>query len=194
MEQSGGGFWLYLRIVALNVATAVMIFTISQTVPPPATLHASNLINVISKQQIQNTKSGIPTQIVIPSLGIDLAVGVGSYNPNDENWTIDASQAYYADTSVPINDHNGTTLIYGHAQQPVFGNLQNILPDSEAIVSTDTGYKFHYRYVSMQQVLPTDTSVFQDTGEPKLVLQTCTGAWDSYRALFTFHLESVNKI
>lgn len=179
--------------MALNIATACMFYAISLTVSLPnvSSVHAYG--RLASSQQVKSIISGIPAKLVIQSIGMDLAVGTGSYDSNTGSWTNDGTKAYYADVSVPSNDHNGTTLIYGHGQQPVFGELHNLQPNDEAVVYSENGYYFHYSYQSMRQVLPTDTSVFQENGKPNLVLQTCSGAWDSYRSLYTFELKSVEK-
>jgi LPXTG-site transpeptidase (sortase) family protein len=137
---------------------------------------------------------GTPVRIVIPSLGIDLPVAVGSYNPNDASWTLDNTKAYYADNSLPANDSNGKTIIYGHAQAPVFAALIYLPPEAKAEVYTDSGHVFHYVYTTMKEVDPTDTTIFGADGPPTLVLQTCSGPWDAYRALFSFKLEAVQKI
>jgi sortase (surface protein transpeptidase) len=189
MKKGSGGFWLYARIVVLNIAVAGMFFTISQN-PPSATVFRS----LILTSQTKPIKSGIPSRIVISSLGMDLAVGTGSYDSNTGNWTIDDTKAYFADVSVPANDRGGTTLIYGHNQGPVFGALHTISPGAETVVYSDSGYNFHYIYQSMRQVLPNDTSVFQDNGKPILILLTCSGGWDKYRSLYVFKLESVDRL
>jgi sortase (surface protein transpeptidase) len=189
MKRGSGGFWLYARIMALNIAAAGMFFAISQNPPSPTVFRT-----FVYSQQTKQIKSGIPTRIVISSLGLDLAVGTGSYDSSTESWTIDDTKAYFADVSVPLNNRGGTTLIYGHNQGPVFGGLHSILPDSEAVVYSDSGYNFHYIYQSMQQVLPNDTSVFQDNGTPKLVLLTCSGGWDTYRSLYVFKLQSAGRL
>lgn len=189
MKKGNGGFWLYARIVVLNIAVAGMFFAISQNPPSPTVFRP-----LILTSQIKPIKSGIPSRIVISSLGMDLAVGTGSYDSNTGNWTIDDTKAYYADVSVPVNDHNGTTLIYGHNQGPVFGALHTIQLGAEAVVYSDTNYRFHYIYQSMRQVLPSDVSIFQENGKPGLMLLTCSGGWDTYRSVFTFKLESVDRL
>jgi hypothetical protein len=189
MKKGNGGFWLYARIMALNIAVAIMFFAVSQTPPTPTVYRP-----FVYTQQTKPIKSGNPTRIVISSIGLDLAVGTGSYDSNTGSWTIDDTKAYFADVSVPLNNRSGTTIIYGHNQGPVFGALHTILPVAETVVYSDSGYNFHYVYQSMQQVLPSDTSVFQDNGKPKLVLLTCSGGWDTYRSLYVFKLESVNRL
>lgn len=196
MKHFANRLWFYLSVGVLNLAVAVMFYVI--TIKPPV-VHASSPDSLVSralarKPRVVPAIQGVPVRIVIPSISIDLPVGLGSYDPNDGSWTIDATKAYYADISVPINDSNGQTLIYGHAQWPVFARLVNLPEGATADVYTDNGYVFHYKYTSLGKVLPSDMSVFRTDGPPTLVLQTCTGAWDAYRALYSFKLESERKV
>jgi LPXTG-site transpeptidase (sortase) family protein len=188
--------WFYGLMAVLNVAVGVMFLTVNIRPSPPSVM--ATIVTVSRPRpvipRVIPAIVGIPTRIIIPSLSIDLAVDVGSYNPADNSWTVGATKAYYADMSMPLNNSNGSTLIYGHAQPQVFGRLPQIQPQSEALVYTDTGYLFTYRYQSVKNVLPTDTSVFTASGAPTLVLQTCAGDWDAYRALFSFALLSEEKI
>lgn len=183
----------YGLIGLLNVAVGVMFYTVNIT-PTPA--HASPGPVVIARRTPASIPAtqGIPTRVQVPSLNIDLPVGVGTYNPGDASWTVDATRAYYADASMPINNSNGTTLIYGHAQSTVFETLPQIQADAEAIVTTDTGFAFHYRLSSSKEVPPSDVSVFTSTGAPTLVLQTCIGAFSELRALYSFHLVSIDTL
>ena len=193
LHLTGQKAWFYSLIGLLNLAVGVMFYVINIA---PAPVMAAPQIHRRPPVVIKSIAAtqGIPIRVAVPSLNIDLPVAVGSYNPDDGSWTVDATQAYFADASMPINNSNGTTLIYGHAQSTVFETLPQIQPDAEAIVTTDTGYAFHYRYTSVQEVPPTDTSVFNATGAPKLVLQTCIGAYSELRALFSFTLISIEKL
>lgn len=186
----------YLGIGVLNLAVGVMFYTVTIKPPVVAAISPGSIVSreLPKKPHVVPAIKGIPTRIVIPSVSIDLAVGIGSYDPHDGSWTIDATKAYYADMSLPINDSNGRTLIYGHAQSPVFARLVNIPPHAKADVYTKNGYVFHYSYTSLKKVLPTDMSIFREDGPPTLVLQTCTGAWDAYRAMYLFKLESEHKL
>lgn len=174
----------------LNIAVGVMFYTINITPTPvlasPASLFRPAVVKAISATQ------GVPIRIVIPSLLIDLPVDVGTYNQDSGSWTVDATRAYYADASMPVNNSNGLTLIYGHAQSSVFETLPQIQPDAEALIYTNTGYIFHYRHTSVRVVQPTDVSVFTPNGPPKLVLQTCTGVYSELRALYSFKLTSID--
>ncbi len=195
MTRSNTNRWFYGLMAALNLAVGVMFYTVNVQLEPPTVVDTALVVSrpPPARTQLIPATVGTPTRIVVPSLAIDLPVGVGSFNPADGSWTLDATKAYYADTSLPVNNSNGNTLIYGHAQSQVFGRLPELRPQAEAIVYTDNGYVFRYNYTSVKNVLPTDTSVFTASGAPTLVLQTCTGDWDAYRALFSFTFKSEGK-
>lgn len=190
MSQLGAKIWFYVVVGLLNMAVGATFYVINIRITPPSTV----VWTPPPAPVVIPVKQGIPTHITIPSLAIDLPVGVGSYDQASGNWLVDATKAYYADMSLPVNDHNGNTLIYGHAQAPVFARLPQIQAGSEAVVTTDTGFAFHYSYQAMREVSPSDISVFYATGPPTLTLQTCMGDWDAYRGLFSFKLDSVVKV
>lgn len=188
--------WLYSSLAAIYVAVFAMFTQVVS--PPPAIAVQPQPPLVVVKQPIPKPQprpaiQGIPTHITVPSLGINLNVQVGHYDPATGDWSLDLVNAYYAAYSLPVNESNGTTLIYSHAQAGLFDKLPLITEGSEAIIHSDTGYVFRYVYQSVRQVDPTDTSVFVFDGPPTLVLQTCVGDWSQYRALFSFKLVSVSK-
>lgn len=196
MKHVADRIWFYLCLGVLDAAVGITFYVITMKPPIAAAISRDAELSqeLAMRPRVIKAIKGMPVRIVIPSLGIDLPVGVGSYNPSDGSWSIDASKPYYADISVPVNDSNGQTLIYGHNQTQVFAALAAITPGAEADIYTDNGYVFHYTYSSMTKVVPTDMSVFRTDGPPTLVLQTCTGPWDAYRALYSFKLESVDKV
>lgn len=190
--------WLFPLFGLLNTAVVVMFYVVNINVdsPPPP---QPNITPSVVRSEAAGPATipavvGTPTRIVVPSLDIDLVVDVGSYDARNRTWTIGSANAYYADPSLPANDSNGRTLIYGHAQPQVFGRLPKIQPNAEAIVYTDNGLIFRYSYESVKEVIPTDTSVFSAEGPPTLILQTCTGDWDAYRGLFSFRFDSQEKL
>lgn len=129
---------------------------------------------------------GVPVNIDVPEVGVGLEVLPGSYDASVGDWTLSYSHALHADSSMPLNDANGTTLLYAHALSGLFGELPSLQPGMIAHVMSDTGRVFRYTYRSSVEVLPSDTSVFTSKGPPTLVLQTCSGAWDTHRALYYF--------
>lgn len=151
-------------------------------------VHAEPKLAIRPRPAIQ----GEPTHISVPSIGIELPVKSGNYNADAASWTIDHSGAFHADLSMPVNESNGTTLIYAHAQSGLFDTLPHLAPGAQATVTTNNGHTFLYTYVSVDQVTPNDTSVFRADGPPTLVLQTCSGDWSQYRDLYAFQLTKVS--
>lgn len=180
----------------LNIAVGVMFYAVNLQPQQPQLMTIETIIHrpQPSRLRIIPAIAGTPTHILVPSLKIDLAVGVGSFDAASNSWTIDASRAFYADISLPANNSNGRTLIYGHAQWQVFGNLPDITPQAEAIVDTDNGYEFRYSYQSKTDFSPADTTIFSASGPPTLILQTCSGNWDAYRTMYSFKFEAVTKL
>ncbi|HEV7952097.1 MAG TPA: class F sortase [Candidatus Saccharimonadales bacterium] len=176
----------------LNLAVGVMFYTVG-IAPISVSANIAPATQRIIPQALHITQ-GIPIRVVVPSASIDLPVKVGSYNPDSASWDVDMDNAYYADVSVPVNNSNGTTMIYGHAQSDIFENLPSIQPDTKAVVYTDNGYEFHYQHTTSRLVLPTDVSVFTESGPPELVLQTCIGVYSELRGLYSFKLVAINKI
>lgn len=189
MKQGSSRVGFYSLVMCLNIFVAAMFIVITTPLPTPA----PTPVVQVAPRQIAPAISGTPTRIQIPSLGLDLAIETGSYNPETGDWMLGTEKAYYANTSVPANDNNGVTLLYGHAQTQIFANLVNLKQGAQATVYTDNGRVFYYRYHSVKNVEPTDTSVFRIDGAPTLVLQTCTGAWDAYRAMYSFDFMKETK-
>lgn len=178
----------------LNLAVGVMFYTVNITpMPVSATRIPTPISQVTAPKEIPATV-GIPIKVSVPSVAIDLPVKVGSYHPEDGSWDLDLTSAYYADVSMPINNANGATIIYGHAQATIFETLPQIQPGAEATVHTDTGYAFKYQFISSKEVPPTDVSVFTANGPPTLVLQTCIGVYSELRGLYSFKLIAIDKL
>lgn len=185
----------YAVFTALNLLVGALFFALYAPRPVEATsVVASEApqvkeIKIATRQAVQ----GIPVRVVLPSLGIDLSVAVGTFDPNDASWTLNDTQAFYADISVPANDNNGVTLLYGHARSAVFSRILQVADGAEAIVYTDNGNVFRYIYESRQDVDPSDLSVVHTDGPPTLMLQTCSGPFDAYRTMISFKLTSVGR-
>lgn len=134
--------------------------------------------------------SGKPVRITIPSAGIDLSVSDGTYNASDGSWTLSDTGAHYATMTSLANDHAGTTFIYGHGTDVVFGKIGSSRPPAGTLahVTTDNGKVFTYSLTTTADTNPSDTSIFDDTtnGAPRLVVQTCTGIFSEWRTMFTF--------
>ena len=189
---SRGIYYSIFGVINLAVGITFYVVFLFQITPPVKAMLAMPAHIAVRTKPIAAI-SGTPTRILIPSIGVDVSIGVGSYDPSDGTWTLDNNRAFYADASVPVNNNNGVTLIYGHARRAVFGRLNEVIEGDEVTVLTDSGYSFHYAYKSKQDVSPGDTTIFNDGGAPTLVLLTCSGPWDAYRTLVSFQLMGEQK-
>lgn len=179
----------FLAGTLLNLATVSMIIFVLWQVPS----QPQPAFSYTPPDMKRSATVGVPSHLEIASLGIELPVQPGSFDPASQNWTLSEESALHALATVPLNDANGATLLYGHATSAVFGNLPQLKPGDIAKVASDTGATFYYAYQSRIDVDPTDTRVFDTSGKPRLVLQTCTGPWDSMRSLYTFTLQRVER-
>lgn len=184
----------YVSIGVLNLCVALMFITVLWPHPPTQTLAVTYPV-VISRALKEPPKAesiiGTPTRVEVPAVGIDSTVRAGDYDTQSKTWSIDTTSAFYATATVPVNNTNGTTLIYGHAGWGIFETLPAAQAEAEARISTSEGYTFIYTFESNRQVEPTDTSFMTSSGPPQLVLQTCSGAFDTYRTLVTFRLKGI---
>lgn len=143
----------------------------------------------------QKTVSGQPIRIVIPDKGIDLPVDEGGYDAVSKTWTLSPTHAEFAVSTMPANDHGGTTFIYGHGTDAVFGKLGMNRPaiGSTAEIYTDNNHVFTYTLQSVQNLTPNDTSILRhiSEGPPRLIVQTCTGAFSEWRSEFIYTLRKV---
>jgi LPXTG-site transpeptidase (sortase) family protein len=137
--------------------------------------------------------SGSPTQISIPAANISLPVIKGYYYPSTKDWTLTLDKAQFATPSTEPNNVEGNTFIYGHARTNVFYHLNRLKAGDMVTVTTDSGYKFEYIFISTYATKPTDTSVFTYQGPPMLTLQTCSGSFWQNRQMYLFSFVSYEK-
>lgn len=143
------------------------------------------------------TISGKPLRIVIEGTSIDLPLDDGIYNEQDGSWTLSQTHAQYAVMSAPANDHAGTTFIYGHGTDAVFGKIGTNHPPVGTIAKLyTTTHVFSYQLRDIHDYTPDDTSIFDNltSGKPRLVVQTCTGMFSEWRTMFVFTFQKVDRI
>ena len=179
-------------ITALNVGVVLMFAAILAPRAEPIVV-ANVQANPRASEQSQGRKPiiGTAARVTVLSVGIDETVRSGPYDIQNKSWTIDSQSAFHADVTVPVNNTNGTSLIYGHADQNLFGRLPEVTDGATAVVYTLEGFRFTYDFESSRQVDPTDVSALTSSGPAKLLLQTCSGPFDMYRTLATFRLREV---
>lgn len=182
----------YIPLAILNIGVGLMFAVILVPSPEPPEISVVAAPSHHEKlQPIVKPITGTAQRVVVPSVAIDVAVREGSYDSDSESWSIDTQSAFHASTTVPVNNTNGTAFIYGHAGWQIFETLPSVQKGAEATVYTAEGYRFVYEFESNRQVDPTDVSLLTEAGPPKLMLQTCSGAFDTYRTLVTFRLKGV---
>ncbi len=192
----------YAYLAILNVGVGSMIVVLCGAMLKPRQVEALALAPVSTSLVVATPDvvaapvrpvTGTATRVVVPSIGINTVVQEGAYNAGANSWAISSGSAFHANTTVPVNNTNGSTLIYGHAEWPLFGRLPEAGEGAEAIVHTVEGLQFTYMFESKRQIDPADTSALVSTGPPKLLLLTCSGAFDAYRTLVTFQLTGVTR-
>lgn len=143
---------------------------------------------VITQPAVQEPTaiSGRPVRLQIERLQIDVPVLDGQYDAGEGSWNVSNTAAHYALITDLPNTAAGNTLMYGHYRKEVFSRLRKLQPGDIAVVTTDNGLQFLYRYETVTTVEPTDTSIFSYRGSPRLTLQTCSGLFMQHRQLFGF--------
>lgn len=136
------------------------------------------------------TIQGRPVRLEIPSLSIDLPVIDGYYNTQRQEWTLTKDKVQYAAMTAPANNAGGNTFLYGHNRAGVFDTLNRIQLRDTAVITTDNGHRFTYRFSGALETTPDDDALFRYQGKQILTIQTCSGAWYQHRQLFTFDLVS----
>lgn len=186
---------IILCTISLSALIPSVYFWFQNKKQVQAAIQSSNGKEIVTPTTVARPDviTGRPTELHIPSLGLDLGVADGIYNPKTGQWTLSNDKVHYALMTVEPNNVQGNTLIYGHYRPGVFSTLKSIQPGAKVIVRTDSGNIFNYKYSSQRVVDPSDGTVFQYEGKPILTLQTCTGRYMQNRQLFTFNLESVSR-
>lgn len=141
------------------------------------------------------TISGKPIRIALSSRGIDLPVADGGYDTSSKTWSLRPDKAMFATMSSQPNNEMGMTFIYGHGTDTVFGKIGSNHPPigSTADIYTDNGHVFSYKLNAIEDLTPTDTWILrnQKIGPPRLLIQTCTGAYSQWRTMFEYSYTSV---
>lgn len=171
------------------------------TLHPVHRLPGSQLVSITKAQQVPVSPalsrpgaiSGKPVRLVIPDSGIALAIDDGYYDSDTNAWTLSPTHAQFAMTSSLSNTEAGDTFVYGHNNNLVFGALRHNTPaiGAKAMVFTDNGHIFTYKFQSVSSLTPDDTTALHYQGPPVMTIQTCTGSTNEWRTLFRFTLEQV---
>ena len=134
----------------------------------------------------------LPKQIIIPSLGIDLAVNkakvIGGY------WEVFTDSAGWGEGS-GIPGEAGNQVIFAHAREGLFLPLRQVETGMKVYVlvediptsSESNGLRgaswYSYEVTEVKEVYPNDTEVIKPTEDERLTLYTCSGFTDSKRLI-----------
>lgn len=159
--------------IRVNVDSAVF----SQTV------NAYNPVKIdpgfIQPQSLPKLNREIPTQIIIPSVAIDIPVKeskiVNGY------WEVFENSAGWGEGSA-APDEIGNQVIFAHARQGLFLPLQNVKSGQKVYILTDNKF-YTYEVESIHEVNPSETEVIKPTPDSVLTLYTCSGLADSKRLI-----------
>jgi len=125
-------------------------------------------------------------RLLVPSIGIDAAVGVKSFDADGAMQTPGAPDVvvWYDFSSQPINDGNAVFaghLDYANYGPAVFWRLGELQPGDAIEVYLGDGTIVRYRVTSIRPYAATDdaSGVVASTGRPTITLITCDGAFDA---------------
>ncbi len=187
---------------SLAIGAILLVFGVSMLIGPfisrvnQKSLAVQSVDEVISQSAPPNQVlrvEGRPSVISVPSVGINLPIIDGIYYPKSASWSLSLDKAHYAVMTSLSNNQSGNTFIYAHNRRGVFINLPSVKVGDLAVITTEDGKKFTYRYRSATTTNPNDTQILNYQGAPILSLQTCTGLWYQNRTIFIFDYVSVEE-
>ncbi len=191
-----------LGIIILSIGIGLMAFIMVQNFTQrqalatgdasPAPIVSQELKATVNTSQ--RAVTGVPSNIKIDSIGMDLAIRNGVYDPATAKWTLADDAAFYATPTSPLSSSPANTLIYGHNSHAVFSSLFNLKQGDQAVVKADNGYEFVYTFSESKTIKPTDVSILNVGDKPQITLQTCTGWLDQYREVFIFYLTDYRQV
>lgn len=126
-----------------------------------------------------------PTQIYIPGATINLPVKSAKIAYN--TWEVSNSTASFGEGSA-LPGTIGNTVIFAHAREGLFGNLEAVEENQLIYIFTDHNW-YAYRIKEKLIVSPTDIDVIKKSEGAELTLFTCTGLHDSHRLVIKAVLE-----
>jgi LPXTG-site transpeptidase (sortase) family protein len=143
----------------------------------PVSVHASPSKAIFSQY---------PTQIIIPSVGINLPVIPAQIKY--DTWEVSLAGASFGEGSF-LPGNKGNTVIFSHALPYLFANLVNLKKDQYIHVFTKNDW-FVYKVTEVFVVDPQNTNIIFSKNNYELTLFTCTGDNYTKRFIVKAHLVS----
>lgn len=184
-----------IAIYMITIGTIGALLYSSQLRGNQSLTASNNQVHYRYMTQSVDTISGTPSRIIIPDRMIDLQIDDGSYSQKTKKWTVSPLHANFAITSVLPNNRSGTTFVYGHGNNQVFGKIGTNPPPigSKAEIYTANGHVFQYELALIENLKPSDTWIIKNTsgGQARLIVQTCTGLFSEWRTMFVYQFKKV---
>lgn len=169
------GFLSRLFFTISIVSSLLVIFLVWQRTTPRR-LQFDHSVQYSSERQSE--KSGIPTGISIPAIGVWLPVFPTTIK--DNQWvTTSRGVSFIQNSGIP--GVSGNSIFYGHNWSNLLGSLPSIKPGDIIEIITNDSSRVVFEVQTTQTVDPSDTSVLSQTQEPQITIYTCNGFLDSTR-------------
>jgi LPXTG-site transpeptidase (sortase) family protein len=120
-----------------------------------------------------------PLRIVIPKLGIDIAIVEAPLVQG--SWEVSQRNANHGEGSA-YPGQKGNMVIFAHARIHLFLPLHAISKNDDIYVLTDKKW-YVYSVNDIIQVVPTQTTLINPTSDERLTLFTCSGFSDEKRLI-----------
>ena len=169
--------WLKNKPPSLLVAFGLFIFFVGAS-----RYHQIRILSFTKPITVAQTAlvGELPSQIAIPSIGIDLPIDVGEIR--DGVWQISYSNPTFLNTSARPGT-GGNVVIYGHNKKVIFGNLPYLSIGQKIIVKTAGGKIYTYEAYQKDFVAADRIDLVSPTDKEELTIYTCWGIFDSQRAV-----------
>ena len=131
--------------------------------------------------QSQTVQIGeLPSQILIPSIEIDMPVDIGEIK--DNVWQISYKNPTFLSSSNRPGS-GGNVVIYGHNKKTILGNLPYLSLGQKIYIKTTDNKMYVYEVYKKEFVSPNRVDLVSPTNYEELTIYTCWGLFDSQRVV-----------
>ncbi len=190
----------YLLLLPIVLIGAIFISSHLRVAPARAAAimpSPKRLVTVYPK----STQVGSPTQIIIPSIGVNAAVENVGLIKNDMATPKKYYDAGWYDFG-PKPGQVGNAIIDGHLNyvgglKGVFWNLHKIKISDQILINTDLKRTLTFVVTDIKAISSTSTdlnSIFGSSSTSNLNIITCTGSWNSQTRQYSQRLIVYSKL
>lgn len=140
-----------------------------------------NELTLEKETKLVNPENKLPFRITIPEIDLDWIVNEGTNYAS-----LREGPGFFIGSAFP--GEVGTCVVAGHRTTygAPFNRLDELEEGNEIFIETTGKEEFTYIVTGIEAVIPTDTSVLENTSYPSLILSTCTPKYYSTRRLVVF--------